>query len=163
MSEKKQGKKLISIREAAKECGRNTETVRRWIWAGKLPAEKLGNQLFIKKGDLASYCRETAIQYRAEVEPDFANTLKPLQKRQDTTKLLSPAKEIHRMREDRMYQIGSKEQFSESGIFPGSRAKLIVKMRILKEEIRARVGNLDAEDTIAQLRNERTNELTNMR
>ena len=44
--------KLISVREAAMECGRNMETVRRWIWSGKLPAQKLGNQLFIKRSDL---------------------------------------------------------------------------------------------------------------
>ncbi len=45
---------LISVREAARECGRNMETVRRWIWGGKLPAEKLGNQLFIKRSDFAN-------------------------------------------------------------------------------------------------------------
>jgi len=60
---------LVSVREAARECGRNMETVRRWIWGGKLPAEKLGNQLFIKRSDFTSFCRETAIQeYKAEPE-----------------------------------------------------------------------------------------------
>jgi excisionase family DNA binding protein len=44
---------LITVREAARLCRRNPETVRRWIWAGKLPAQKLGNQLFVKRGDLA--------------------------------------------------------------------------------------------------------------
>lgn len=44
---------LITVREAAKECQRTTETVRRWIWDGKLPARKLGNQLFVRKADLA--------------------------------------------------------------------------------------------------------------
>jgi len=44
---------LITVREAARVCRRTTETVRRWIWEGKLPAQKLGNQLFIKRGDLA--------------------------------------------------------------------------------------------------------------
>ncbi len=57
---------LINVREAAHQCGRNAETVRRWIWGGKLPAQKLGNQLFIKKQDLAVFCRETAVAYRAE-------------------------------------------------------------------------------------------------
>jgi excisionase family DNA binding protein len=51
---------LISVREAAQKCGRNSETIRRWVWSGKLPAEKLGNQLFIKESALDSYCRETA-------------------------------------------------------------------------------------------------------
>ena len=51
---------LISVKEAAAECGRNPETVRRWIWNGRLPAEKLGNQLFIRRRDLTSFCPETA-------------------------------------------------------------------------------------------------------
>ncbi|MBM3155439.1 MAG: helix-turn-helix domain-containing protein [Chloroflexi bacterium] len=44
--------RLITVREAAAEYGKNMETVRRWIWSGKLPAQKLGNQLFIKRSDL---------------------------------------------------------------------------------------------------------------
>ncbi len=44
--------KMLTIREAAQEAGRTAETVRRWVWAGKLPAQKLGNQLFVKKSDL---------------------------------------------------------------------------------------------------------------
>jgi len=46
---------LVSVREAARESGRNMETVRRWIWSGKLPAQKLGNQLFIRKNDWESF------------------------------------------------------------------------------------------------------------
>ena len=48
---------LVSVREASKESGRNTETVRRWIWSGKLPAQKLGNQLFIKKDDWQTFLK----------------------------------------------------------------------------------------------------------
>ncbi len=47
-----QSKDLVTVREAARECSRTTETVRRWIWGGKLPAQKLGNQLFINRADL---------------------------------------------------------------------------------------------------------------
>lgn len=43
---------MITVREAARESGRTTETVRRWIWEGKLPARKLGNQLFVRRVDL---------------------------------------------------------------------------------------------------------------
>ena len=43
---------LITVREAARIVGRTTETVRRWIWDGKLPAQKLGNQLFVHRPDL---------------------------------------------------------------------------------------------------------------
>ena len=48
---------LISVREAAKESGRGIETVRRWIWSGKLPAQKFGNPLFVKRNDLQDFCR----------------------------------------------------------------------------------------------------------
>ncbi len=44
---------LMTVREAAREIRRTAETVRRWIWEGKLPAQKLGNQLFIRREDLA--------------------------------------------------------------------------------------------------------------
>ena len=50
---------LISVREAAKESGRNMETVRRWIWSGKLPAQKLGNQLFIRRSDWEVFLKNT--------------------------------------------------------------------------------------------------------
>ncbi len=39
--------RLLTVREVARACGRSEETVRRWIWSGKLPARKLGNQLFV--------------------------------------------------------------------------------------------------------------------
>ena len=43
---------LITVKDAARQCRRATETVRRWIWEGKLPAQKLGNQLFVRRDDL---------------------------------------------------------------------------------------------------------------
>jgi excisionase family DNA binding protein len=33
----------ISVREAAQRAHRSEETVRRWIWSGRLPARKSGN------------------------------------------------------------------------------------------------------------------------
>ncbi|MBI2863810.1 MAG: helix-turn-helix domain-containing protein [Chloroflexi bacterium] len=44
---------MLTVREAAQQCHRTAETIRRWVWSGKLPAQKLGNQLFIKRSDLA--------------------------------------------------------------------------------------------------------------
>lgn len=99
---------LISVREAARECGRNMETVRRWIWAGKLPAEKLGNQLFIKKSDFTSFCRETAIrEYEAKPKPDFLERAIALQKRIKARggKPINAVEEIRKMREERMNEL----------------------------------------------------------
>jgi hypothetical protein len=50
---------LVSVREASKESGRNMETVRRWIWSGRLPAQKLGNQLFIRRRDWEIFLKNT--------------------------------------------------------------------------------------------------------
>ena len=99
---------LINVRQAAQECGRNMETVRRWIWAGKLPAEKLGNQLFIKRSDFASFCRETATQkYRAEPKPDFLERAIALRKRMKArgVKPINAGELIRKMREERMNEL----------------------------------------------------------
>ena len=102
---------LISVKEAAQKCGRNSETIRRWIWSGKLPAEKLGNQLFIKKSVLDSYCRETAtIQYDSESRLKAIEGMKSLRERirarigRDFTED-EIVNTIHKMREDRDYEI----------------------------------------------------------
>ena len=34
----------ITVPEAARRVGRSPETIRRWIWSGRLPSEKVGNQ-----------------------------------------------------------------------------------------------------------------------
>ena len=157
---------LISVREAARECGRNMETVRRWIWGGKLPAEKLGNQLFIKRSDFTSFCRETAIQkYQAEPQPDFLEQAIALQERLKARggKPINAAEEIRQMREERMNELEQRLREPETRMKPGSKADLIKRMRKLRESIRARVGNLDAAATIEQLREERMNELTRLR
>ncbi|MDP3880283.1 MAG: helix-turn-helix domain-containing protein [Dehalococcoidales bacterium] len=99
---------LIGVREAAKTCHRNMETIRRWIWSGKLPAQKLGNQLFIKRADLASYCRETAIRgYEARPRPDFLERAIALQERMRTrgVKPFNAAEQVRRMREERMNEL----------------------------------------------------------
>jgi len=43
---------LLSVRDVARLCGRSEETVRRWIWSGKLKAQKLGGQLFVNRADV---------------------------------------------------------------------------------------------------------------
>jgi len=50
---------MLTVREVAKRVHKNPETVRRWIWDGKLKASKLGNQLFIEEGELSKVNRRT--------------------------------------------------------------------------------------------------------
>lgn len=157
---------LISVREAAKECGRNTETVRRWIWAGKLPAEKLGNQLFIKKSDLASYCRETTVKYRAEPETDFLEKARALHEkirartgREFTSDEIVST--IQRQREERMKQIG--QSMNDTAAIERDReAKLnfLKKATAIRNKIHARTSQVfNTEAMIRELREEREHEL----
>ncbi|MGH3104084.1 MAG: helix-turn-helix domain-containing protein [Gaiellaceae bacterium] len=44
----------LTVQEAARRAGRTPETIRRWIWSGRLPAEKIGNQYFVAEEALAA-------------------------------------------------------------------------------------------------------------
>jgi excisionase family DNA binding protein len=46
------GAQEITVREAAARVRRSTETVRRWIWSGRLPAIKHGNTYYVDVGQL---------------------------------------------------------------------------------------------------------------
>ncbi len=43
---------MIDIREAAELTSRSAETVRRWVWGGRLPAERQGRRLLVAKDDV---------------------------------------------------------------------------------------------------------------
>ncbi|MFN8233480.1 MAG: helix-turn-helix domain-containing protein [Actinomycetota bacterium] len=45
---------MLTVPEAAKRVGRDPETVRRWIRAGKLPSKKIGQQHFVEESDIAA-------------------------------------------------------------------------------------------------------------
>jgi excisionase family DNA binding protein len=42
----------LTVPEAARRAGRSPETIRRWIWSGKLPSAKVGNQHVIEEAAL---------------------------------------------------------------------------------------------------------------
>lgn len=46
--------KSLTVREVARRCQCSEETVRRWIWSGKLPARKLGNQWFVEANQMGA-------------------------------------------------------------------------------------------------------------
>lgn len=79
---------MITVREAARECQRTPETVRRWIWDGKLPAKKLGNQLFVKRSDL-----DRLVAHKNDRSQDVARQLALLDR-------------IHAIREEIRQEIG---------------------------------------------------------
>lgn len=37
----------VTVQEAARRVHRSPETIRRWIWSGKLPATKRGNKYYV--------------------------------------------------------------------------------------------------------------------
>lgn len=49
---------LIDVRQAAALVGRNPETIRRWIWSGRLRAGKRGNRYLMRKVDLSAAAGE---------------------------------------------------------------------------------------------------------
>lgn len=51
MSTTSDGREL-TVREAAQRVHRAEETIRRWIWTGKLPARKLGRSYQVHENDL---------------------------------------------------------------------------------------------------------------
>lgn len=43
---------LLDVRQAARLADRHPETVRRWVWSGRLPARREGNRLLVARGDV---------------------------------------------------------------------------------------------------------------
>jgi excisionase family DNA binding protein len=97
--------KKVTVREAALACGRNAETIRRWIWSGKLPAEKMGNQLYIKQSDLDFACSK-----KPELKPDeeWLIRAQALQEKMRArgVKPIDSGELICEMREERMNELG---------------------------------------------------------
>lgn len=42
----------LDVRQAAQRAGRTAETIRRWVWTGRLDAYKRGNKLMIHASEL---------------------------------------------------------------------------------------------------------------
>jgi excisionase family DNA binding protein len=43
---------MLTVPEAARRAGKDPETIRRWIRAGRLPSERVGTQHLIEERDL---------------------------------------------------------------------------------------------------------------
>jgi excisionase family DNA binding protein len=157
---------LISVKEAARACHRNTETIRRWIWSGKLPAVKLGNQLFIKKNTFQNYCRETAVRYDAgkpsatieRIEPPFRSTRLRRERDLTTNELFNELDQTTRVQmnknADRLPgEKAAKYRFSHSD-------DLLQQVKETRNKIFARSGiYFDTSDELNIMRQEREDEL----
>jgi excisionase family DNA binding protein len=54
------GVEMIDVQEAAALTRRTPETVRRWVWSGKLESVKSGNKLFVAKASVLEEAGELA-------------------------------------------------------------------------------------------------------
>ena len=63
---------MITVPEAAKRAGKDAETIRRWIRAGKLKARKIGTQHVIEEEDREPLLEdaEIGVPERWHVMPD---------------------------------------------------------------------------------------------
>jgi excisionase family DNA binding protein len=43
---------FVDVRHAAALAGRHPETVRRWVWSGRLAARRQGNRLLVARADV---------------------------------------------------------------------------------------------------------------
>ncbi len=43
---------MLDVQEAASLASRTPETVRRWVWSGRLPAERQGRRLLVARDDV---------------------------------------------------------------------------------------------------------------
>jgi len=46
------GVEMVGVQEASELVHRTPETVRRWVWSGRIPATKHGNKLLMSRRDL---------------------------------------------------------------------------------------------------------------
>lgn len=49
------GVEMVDVHEAARLAHRSPETVRRWVWSGRVQAVKQGNKYFVRAADLPAW------------------------------------------------------------------------------------------------------------
>lgn len=52
------GVEMVDVREAAELSRRTPETIRRWVWSGRVHSVKNGNKLFVRRADLVPVSSE---------------------------------------------------------------------------------------------------------
>jgi excisionase family DNA binding protein len=133
---------LLTVREVARRVHRSEETVRRWIWSGKLPARKLGNQLFVEAAELVLLQREprvseSAVTYRPRGSERFVRGTSVNRGYQDTPILRDirqRRRQVSSSKEELLRQIEEDEKFSD--------------------EMFAKYGFVDVADIFRELREE---------
>jgi excisionase family DNA binding protein len=60
MAEKSNASDLMDVRRAAALAGCHPETVRRWVWSGRLAARRRGNRLLVARDDVEALAGDKA-------------------------------------------------------------------------------------------------------
>lgn len=63
---------LLTVNQAARKTGKDPETIRRWIWKGRLRSQKIGGQHFIAAEDLDAAAHKKAPLMVAEPQAAYA-------------------------------------------------------------------------------------------
>ena len=95
----------LTVPEAARRVGRNPETIRRWIWSGKLPSEKVGTQHLVDEEALERVARDprgaasppSELTWRAWAEKvrAFHGRFPPTTNRPSVTEVIRRTREGH--------------------------------------------------------------------
>jgi len=142
---------LLTVREVARRCHRSEETVRRWIWSGKLPAKKLGNQLYVEASELARIepplrVSEPKIAYRTSAGgrggPNRRKSMDRATKRLFEEYGYSPI--VQDIREHRGQLLPSKEEA----------LRHIEEDEAFQDEVLEKYGRVDVVDLLRQVREE---------
>jgi hypothetical protein len=62
------GVEMVDVREAARLARRTPETVRRWVWTGRLTATKQGNRLFVARADVTNVATPAGLSDAAGIQ-----------------------------------------------------------------------------------------------
>jgi excisionase family DNA binding protein len=65
----------VTVQEAARRVNRSPETIRRWIWSGRLPATKRGNKYYVDVMRLREVVMEIAGTTWHSPEPDIGHDM----------------------------------------------------------------------------------------
>jgi excisionase family DNA binding protein len=147
---------LLSVREVARACGRSEETVRRWIWSGKLPARKLGNQLFVRRTDLEALQAPKVAEARAAYGTRRRRTrVEHLRVPSDLGRVERDSDASRGLFRDYDYSPSVESIREHRGQFlpsPEEEARNIAAAGAFQEEARARFGRVDVVKLLRRVR-----------
>ncbi len=151
----------MNVRDVARACNRSEETVRRWIWSGKLRARKLGSQLFVERGDLeamlapraaeAKAAYGTRLRKRGERRTSEATKqiLAHLMEKRDELVARHGAAHVDEL----LRQVRAGEAFYPARLFTKEEKLAALERAVaLGKEIRAKYGPVNVSDLIHEIR-----------